>query len=83
VLSAPTPPTTATATSPYRCPECDASWDDEVSRAAAWLDAGARLEGFCGCGSYLVWEHQPNGRWTLANSVAPMPPSPELRLASQ
>jgi hypothetical protein len=73
VLSVPTPHTTGAATSVCRCADCDAPWDDAVNQAAAWLGAGALLEGFCGCGAYLVWEHQPNGRWTLANSVAPRP----------
>ena len=54
-----------------RCPECAASWDDEVSRASEWLGAGAHLEGFCACGSYLVWEHLHSGGWTLATWVAP------------
>ena len=69
MLSAPTPSATITATSDRICPECDASWEDEVSAAAAWLGPGSQLEGYCGCGSFLVWEHLQSGGWRLANWV--------------
>jgi hypothetical protein len=53
----------------YVCPECSAAWDDAVIEAAAWLGDGALLEGFCGCGAFLAWEHHPGGGWTLASCV--------------
>jgi hypothetical protein len=53
------------------CPECSTPWDDEVAQAAAWLDAGAQLEGLCSCGAYLVWERRSSGGWGLEAWVGP------------
>jgi hypothetical protein len=74
VLSVPTPSPSVTATSDRLCPECSASWEDEVSTASAWLGPGSRLEGYCGCGSFLVWEHLHSGGWSLADWVRPSAP---------
>ena len=71
MLSIPTPSLTSTETGDRICPECAASWEDEVSRASAWLGAGSRLEGYCSCGAFLVWEHLRSGAWTLASWVGP------------
>ncbi len=71
MLSAPIPSTVGSPTGGSVCPQCSASWDDEVIRAAGWLDAGSQLEGICDCGSYLVWEQRPRGSWTLASWVPP------------
>lgn len=69
MLSARTPSPALTTTSDRLCPECSASWEDEVCAAAAWLGPGSQLEGYCGCGSFLVWEHLRSGGWRLATLV--------------
>lgn len=74
MLSLPTPAPMDIATGDRLCPECAASWEDEVSAASAWLGPGSRLEGYCGCGSFLVWEHLHSGGWRLADWVRPTPP---------
>jgi hypothetical protein len=71
VLSIPMQSPPATSTGDRLCPECGASWEVEVTQAAAWLGAGSRLEGYCGCGSFLVWEHLRGGGWALASWVPP------------
>ena len=71
MLSAPTPPLVGTPTGACACPQCSASWVEEVTRASSWLGAGSQLEGLCDCGSYLVWEQRPRGSWTLASWVPP------------
>ena len=74
MLSVHTPSPVVVAVGDRLCPDCAASWEDEVAQASAWLGAGARLEGFCGCGSYLVWEHLHSGDWRLAGCAAPATP---------
>lgn len=71
MLTAPTPHIARTPTGAHACPQCSASWDEEVTRAAGWLDAGSQLEGLCDCGSYLVWEQRPRGSWTLSSWLPP------------
>lgn len=72
MLSVPTPHVVGSATGSCACPQCSASWDDEVTQASAWLDVGARLEGVCECGSFLEWKHAPTGRWLLTSWVPPV-----------
>lgn len=74
MLSAPTPTSAAIPTGGCGCPQCSASWEDEVSEASVWLDAGSQFEGLCSCGSYLVWEQRPRGIWTLASWLPPVGP---------